>query len=543
MSLPTMLSEFVDRNRLLRSLYGIYEEDSPSIDHTSTHSLCIFVMEFLSRGRKDFVFQILIERKLQRALSWPDHQGHNIAMLILCAQAGLALQGDRLRAWYYFQALPRYGLGILIGDHDLALLARRLPGGGPPTDFHRLKAIAADAGWLGPESSAFASHIADMCASRSALELPTVSIVGFHGSVLGLGEDARCLHDCLSSVGLCAELVDVSPPGLEAHGEAGRYRPFTAPRPTGSVVVFCMPLFETMRAMARLDLRARLPDQRWVGYWPWETTAHPSRWHFAYEAVDELWASSTFLKGVFEAETDRPSIHVPLHVRVEEPSLGDDLRDLFAGSFSFLNVFDFNSRIERKNPQGAIEAFRRAFPRGDEPVRLVLKTLHAAARPRDLEALRTAMGGDGRVVIVDGALSKAELCGMIASADVYLSLHRSVGFGRPIAEAMLLGTTVIATGWSGCADFVTDATAFPVRSTLRPVGPHEYPFAAGFWAEPDIDHAAALMRGAYQDPGACEARAARAKTLAQRSFGREPVAARLRDRLAAIGRDLACAAV
>ena len=43
---------------------------------------------------------------------------------------------------------------------------------------------------------------------------------------------------------------------------------------------------------------------------------------------------------------------------------------------------------------------------------------------------------------------------MIAGCDCYASLHRSEGFGITMAEAMLLGKPVIATGYSGNLDFM-----------------------------------------------------------------------------------------
>ena len=41
--------------------------------------------------------------------------------------------------------------------------------------------------------------------------------------------------------------------------------------------------------------------------------------------------------------------------------------------------------------------------------------------------------------------------------DVFLSLHRSEGFGRGIAEALQLGVDVIATAYAGNTDFCADA--------------------------------------------------------------------------------------
>ncbi len=53
----------------------------------------------------------------------------------------------------------------------------------------------------------------------------------------------------------------------------------------------------------------------------------------------------------------------------------------------------------------------------------------------------------------------------IAVCDCFVSLHRSEGFGLAIAEAMAFGKPVIATHWSGNADFMDSITIQPVSIT------------------------------------------------------------------------------
>jgi glycosyltransferase involved in cell wall biosynthesis len=226
---------------------------------------------------------------------------------------------------------------------------------------------------------------------------------------------------------------------------------------------------------------------------------------------------------------------MPLNVYVPAPREPDEIGALLTSKFTFLCVFDFHSQIERKNPAGAVSAFRAAFPKKQENVQLILKTLHAERRPAEFNAVRAAMDGDERIVLIDGALGRAEVCWLIQNSQVYLSLHRSEGFGRPIAEAMFLGTPVIATGWSGNVDFLSEETGFPVRYRLRPVSASEYPFAAGEWAEPDIEHATDVMRRLYQSGGASHKITLRAKQVVEKLFSRSSVSAKLVERLTAIG--------
>jgi hypothetical protein len=89
---------------------------------------------------------------------------------------------------------------------------------------------------------------------------------------------------------------------------------------------------------------------------------------------------------------------------------------------------------------------------------------------------------------------------LIKACDAYVSLHRSEGFGRTLAEALLLGKPVVGTNFSGNVDFLTEETGFPVLWKRRELAPGEYPFVTvsdhAWWAEPDIADAARQMRAA-----------------------------------------------
>jgi glycosyltransferase involved in cell wall biosynthesis len=91
--------------------------------------------------------------------------------------------------------------------------------------------------------------------------------------------------------------------------------------------------------------------------------------------------------------------------------------------------------------------------------------------------------------------------GLYERADVVMSLHRAEGLGLPVAEGMLRGLPVIATDWSGSADFLTSETGIPVDYTLVPVNDPQgkYPHADMRWAEADIPAAAAALQALRAD--------------------------------------------
>jgi glycosyltransferase involved in cell wall biosynthesis len=102
------------------------------------------------------------------------------------------------------------------------------------------------------------------------------------------------------------------------------------------------------------------------------------------------------------------------------------------------------------------------------------------------------------VILVDKIMSDIETKSLIRNCDCYLSLHRSEGWGRSQAEAMLMKIPVIATDYSGNTEFMNADNSFPVKYKLINVKEDEYPFGANqVWAQPDLSHTIELMNLVY----------------------------------------------
>ena len=120
--------------------------------------------------------------------------------------------------------------------------------------------------------------------------------------------------------------------------------------------------------------------------------------------------------------------------------------------FVFLFAFDLHSQVHRKNPVAVFRAFQNAFRETDKAT-LVIKTTGGDIHSADLEVLRKTIRGPN-VIVFDELMTRARAYGLIKMSDCFVSLHRSEGFGLGLAEAMLLGKPVIATGYSGNLDFM-----------------------------------------------------------------------------------------
>jgi glycosyltransferase involved in cell wall biosynthesis len=275
-----------------------------------------------------------------------------------------------------------------------------------------------------------------------------------------------------------------------------------------------------------------------IACWHWELSRFPAAWRPALEGVDELWASSRFMREALAPATTRPVLWMPHPVHVgPPPPLGRADLGLPEGAFLFLTCFDFNSYVARKNPLAALRAFRLAFPAAGDRVGFVVKAAGSAQRPDEARAFFASMElDDPRVTVIDDLFDRPRMIALMAACDAFVSLHRAEGFGRGLAESMLLGKPVVATGYSGNMDFTTPETACVVDYRLVPVGAGEYPHGEGQqWAEPDVDHAAAHLRRVAADRAWSAELAERGRALVDAQHGLAAAGRLYRARLAELG--------
>ena len=273
-----------------------------------------------------------------------------------------------------------------------------------------------------------------------------------------------------------------------------------------------------------------------IGYWFWELSAFRDEWVQFFDYVDEVWAASDFVRDAFAPWSPVPVVRMPLPiVQPAVPPLGRSHFRLPERATVFLYVFDVSSQTERKNPAGAIEAFRRARFAHDEAV-LALKFTNAEYDREAVRALRARAEGLN-VRFLDGYMDRAELWALLASADCYFSPHRSEGFGLTMLEAMSLGKPVIATAYSGNLDFMTPDNSFLLGYRLTTLERDYGPYMRGAsWADPDLDEAARLLRAIVEQPDEAHRRGDAARR--QLAIERSPAAtgAVVRARLDAIRR-------
>jgi hypothetical protein len=97
---------------------------------------------------------------------------------------------------------------------------------------------------------------------------------------------------------------------------------------------------------------------------------------------------------------------------------------------------------------------------------------------------------------------------------------------------MSLAKPVIATSYSGNLDFMTPANSFLVRYDLVELERDHGPYKKGsVWADPDLDHAAELMRFVYERRKAAKEVGRKAQEDVRRTLSPVVVGRKIKDRL------------
>jgi glycosyltransferase involved in cell wall biosynthesis len=360
-----------------------------------------------------------------------------------------------------------------------------------------------------------------------------VCLVGHPYAPIGMGEHVRLTFRAMRAAGMRPALGDIY--GLVSREEAHvrEFDPFIR-NSFGALNVFHMNGDEVQQAMAHTA--ARQTDGAYNIIYPaWELSKYPDPWAKDLGRFDEIWAPSRFIQRSISAAVSRPVLHMPLACEVILGSfLGRRYFGIRESAYAFLFFFDVKSYASRKNPEAVIEAFRevrRARPNAE--VCLVMKVNGGEDNPAAMARIRDAVADiEDSVLIIGRTMTDNEVKNLIRCADCFVSLHRSEGFGRGMAEAMYLGRPVIATGYSGNMDFCSDETAFLVRYRLVPVKDGEYPFWQGQeWAEPDTMHAAEHMIALVDRPEAGREIGRRASVHLRKGFGLRAAGNRFRRRI------------
>ncbi|GAB4255536.1 MAG: hypothetical protein Kow0065_03630 [Methylomicrobium sp.] len=353
-------------------------------------------------------------------------------------------------------------------------------------------------------SKAYNTQVANpssTAADSSAIsELPRqkgVNVIGYLRAESGVGESARSMMRALKAAQIPHAAVNFSVGNVSRQEEC-------IDDALSNDLQYDINLFHInadQTLVAREHLGERFFNDRYrIGFWAWELDEFPDDWLNSFSYLDEIWTPSSFCQRAIAQKSPLPVVCIPHTVVI--PDTIEPNRAKFGlreDTVCFLSMADMLSVPERKNPLGAVQAFVDAFGNSDQ-VELLVKLSNSDRREDISNQIRALAKSHHNIHLYEGYLERRDIFTLLDSIDCFVSLHRSEGFGLVIAEAMARGKAVVATGWSGNADFMTAANSMIVDYRLVELEHNIGPYRKGcHWAEPDLHDAAKKMRALAND--------------------------------------------
>lgn len=358
-----------------------------------------------------------------------------------------------------------------------------------------------------------------------------VNLVAYMRAEMGLGEAARGLATALEAQAIPFGVQNIEHGNPSRHGDTAWLHKEVVGPVFDITVMTVAPdnLGGVVHSLPRKLFRNRYT----IAYWFWELPEIPDAWVPAFRYVNEVWAATRFIQEAFAAKSPVPVFRVPTPVELKMPrEVGRAKLGLPERKFLFLHACDTRSHLERKNPLGAVRAFRKAFPSSEGPAALILKINNPDHETDYLRELMAEVEGDSNIVVVKQVMTRMEMNALLSVCDCYVSLHRSEGFGLGPAEAMSLGKPAILTNWSGNVDYMTPDNSAAVNYRLVRLGNDYGPYKADqVWAEPDLDHAAHWMQRLVTESTLAERMGAAARSSIHEMLSPQAVGERINRRL------------
>lgn len=318
-----------------------------------------------------------------------------------------------------------------------------------------------------------------------------INIIGPIRSETGLGEGCRLVVKEIQKVGVPYVIKNFS-----IDRNRGMQKDFSKKIPYG-INLIQVNMHEFVYVLKELGLK-NLDRHYNIAFWSWESELFPKEWIPLINVVDEIWTPSEFTSNSIRKVTDKTVVTIPYDIRIEKKVFFDRAYfELPINKFLFLMLFDTNSIAQRKNPMAVINAFKEAFPNGNDKVGLIIKMNHATKK--EINDIRRQLEGYN-IYFINRMMNKEEVNRLVELSDVYISLHRAEGFGLVLAEAMVQKVPTIATAYSSNLEFQDEENACLVDYELIDVGKGLWPYhETSKWAEADVKHAASFMKRLFLD--------------------------------------------
>ena len=235
--------------------------------------------------------------------------------------------------------------------------------------------------------------------------------------------------------------------------------------------------------------------------WGWEEGEIPREWVDDFNThLDGLTTMSGYVsKVLIDNGVCVPQVAVGVGVDHWERVQSDEHFALpaEASGFVFLHV---SSCFPRKGVDKLLQAWGEAFTAEDD-VTLLIKTFtnpHNNAAEL-LERARENHPSYPNAILIETDMDASELKALMQLCNALVAPSRGEGFGLPIAEAMLSGLPVIATGYGGHMDFCNADNAWLIDYQFAPARTH-FGLHNSVWAEPCLKSLIQQLQAVHRAP-------------------------------------------
>lgn len=295
--------------------------------------------------------------------------------------------------------------------------------------------------------------------------MPGINLIGFFTANMGLGVYARTIGELLlaKNIKFCILNVSTSPGKVAKEDDWSKFKPYFSSTPLYDInlYIFGADFAQLIYPKIKDTVQSKNKYNVYIPFW--ELYEYSDTFIALKNEMHMFLAPSRFIQYSLMRVIDNAYIdYIPPGLVMGKVKLEEK-----AGKFRFFYNFDITSSMPRKNPRVLISAFNQLFST-DDSVELVLK-VNGTANPafKPVADYLYQITRAKNIKVIDESLTYQQMVELIASADCYVSCHRSEGIGLGLFEAMSLGVPCIATGYGGNTEFMNNGNSVLLRYDLE----------------------------------------------------------------------------
>ncbi len=293
------------------------------------------------------------------------------------------------------------------------------------------------------------------------------------------------------------------------------------PTPNPDVVIVHTLPRDCAKVLEVAKIRELYPKAICIAYTTWEAAPPiPDDIAHGLEAFDQVWVPSEQTREAMAHGTSRYLVRVVPHAFDDRVTRRSEVVESVFGPRVYppFRFYYIGAWTRRKNPEGVIQAFLRAFSHNDVGlVELVIQSAGASPVTYAL-TVAAAVGAshhEPSIRFSNRWLSDDEVFALHHSMHCFVTASRGEAWNLPAFDAMMAGRHIISPADLGSQDFLRQTSAWLYDSRLVPAGGEAYLdtrdgktsvrvvgadlTARETWWEPDIDRLSALMRRAVDE--------------------------------------------